>query len=96
MNPKKTNTWNLLDAHFQEMKALTLREQFLLNENRAEDLSYESCGWFIDFSKNLLTTETIDLLLAFAEEQKVLKEAKAMFSGEVINKTDAPAFAGVE
>ncbi len=88
MNPKKTNTWNLLDAHFQEMKALTLREQFLLNENRAEDLSYESCGWFIDFSKNLLTTETIDLLLAFAEEQKVLKEAKAMFSGEVINKTE--------
>ncbi|MDX2469190.1 MAG: glucose-6-phosphate isomerase [SAR324 cluster bacterium] len=88
MNPTKTKTWSLLEAHFLEMKALTLREQFLLNESRAKDLSYEACGWFVDFSKNLLTTETIDLLLDFAAEQNVLEEAKAMFSGEVINKTE--------
>ena len=87
IDPTTTSAWSALSAHH---KALTpnLREWFATDPARAEKLSFTADELHVDLSKNLITSETVELLLKLAEEVKLEQAREAMFSGEHINVTE--------
>ena len=87
IDPTTTSAWSALSAHH---KALTpnLREWFAADPARAEKFSFTTDKLHVDLSKNLITSETVELLLKLAEEVKLEQAREAMFSGEHINVTE--------
>jgi glucose-6-phosphate isomerase len=55
--------WALLQAHYQTMKDRHLRQLFAQEPDRGERLSAEAAGIYLDYSKNRVTAETLQLLL---------------------------------
>ncbi len=87
IDPTTTSAWSALSAHH---KALTpnLREWFAADPARTEKFSFTADELHVDLSKNLITSETVELLLKLAEEVKLEQAREAMFSGEHINVTE--------
>ena len=87
IDPTTTSAWSALSAHH---KALTpnLREWFAADPARAEKFSFTADELHVDLSKNLITPETVELLVKLAEEVKLEQAREAMFSGEHINVTE--------
>lgn len=87
IDPTTTSAWSALSAHH---KALTpnLREWFAADPARAEKFSFTADELHVDLSKNLITSETVELLLKLAEEVKLEQAREAMFSGKHINVTE--------
>jgi len=86
-----TPSWQALTAHHAQIKDLHLRDLFADDPGRAERFSAEGAGFFLDYSKNRITDETLRLLLRLAEERGVMKRRDAMFAGEKINTTERRA-----
>jgi glucose-6-phosphate isomerase len=80
--------WRALEAHHATLADVHLRELFAGDPERAERLSAEGAGLFLDYSKNRVTAETIRLLLDLAQEAGVTQKRDAMFAGEQINATE--------
>ena len=82
--------WNALLSHFRNIKQDHLRDLFKKNDSRAKDFSVtlEKDGVFFDYSKNLVTKKTMQLLFNLAKAAGVKDYAKKMFSGEKINWTE--------
>jgi glucose-6-phosphate isomerase len=77
-----------LSEHRAGIEKLHLRELFAADPGRGERLSAEAAGLHLDYSKNLVTDETLRLLLELAEEAGLRDRIEAMFSGERINSTE--------
>ena len=84
----QTPQWQALSDHAAEMQTVTLRQLFDEDPGRAGELSTEAAGLYVDFSKNRITAETRELLVAVAEAAGVAGHRDAMFSGERINATE--------
>src|SRR3954454_10556677 len=80
--------WAALRAHHAELADRHLRELFAEEPDRGERLSVESCGIYLDYSKNRVTDETLRLLRQLAAESGLAERIEAMFSGERINVTE--------
>lgn len=80
--------WKALQTHFEKVRNLHLRDLFASDPQRGQRMAVEAVGFYLDYSKNRLTDETIQLLLQLAEESGVRERAAAMFSGEKINVTE--------
>lgn len=93
MNAKLTHLreYAALSAHYAKVSATHMRELFAADPSRAETLSTEACGIHLDFSKNRLTSETLDLLEALADATGLRAKIDAMFAGEKINATEGRA-----
>jgi glucose-6-phosphate isomerase len=83
--------WKALTAHFQQVGATHLREFFAQDPTRGERMNAETCGLFLDYSKNRVTDETLKLLVQLAEECALGAKIEAMFRGEKINVTEGRA-----
>ncbi|MCX7590293.1 MAG: glucose-6-phosphate isomerase, partial [Kiritimatiellae bacterium] len=83
--------WKELKTHFHGMRRVHLRDLFRADGRRAERFSLTAAGLFLDYSKNLVTAETMRLLLSLAARRHVRENAVAMFSGEKINRTEGRA-----
>jgi glucose-6-phosphate isomerase len=70
--------WQALIAHHARIKDLYLRTLFADDPGRAERLSAEGGGLFLDYSKNRITEKTLQLLLALAAERGVAERRRAM------------------
>jgi glucose-6-phosphate isomerase len=88
VNPTETTAWRNLEIHFLTMQATHLQELFDEDPDRFNKLSLEIDDILIDYSKNILTKETIDMLIALAHETELLPAIQAMFSGSPINQTE--------
>jgi glucose-6-phosphate isomerase len=84
-------SWQLLAAHHREVRDLHLRTLFARDPGRAERMTAEAAGLFLDYSKHRVTEETMRLLLALAEECDLRGHIGAMFSGAKINVTEKRA-----
>jgi glucose-6-phosphate isomerase len=84
----KRKAWKALEAHYQKVRQLHLRELFAEDPKRGERMSAEAAGVFLDYSKNLITNETIGLLIRLAEESGLRRQIDAMFRGDKINFTE--------
>jgi glucose-6-phosphate isomerase len=80
--------WRALAAHAEEMQGTHLRDLFAGDPERADRLTGEAAGIFLDYSKNRVTDETLRLLVELAEQAGVAGRRDAMFAGERINVTE--------
>jgi len=81
-------SWQALQEHRQAMQDFRMREAFQADPRRFDDFSTSSCGLFLDYSKNLVTQETRDLLVALAREAGLAEATRAMFAGEPVNASE--------
>lgn len=89
-NPTKTASWQKLVNHFNEIQNITIKDLYK-DENRTSDFSLEFDDLLVDFSKNRITKETLDLLIELANEVELKKAIESQYSGEVINVTEGRA-----
>ena len=87
VDPTSTAAWQALTAH-QEAMQPDLRAWFAADPGRAERLTHTVGDLHVDLSKNLVTDETLDLLLGLAEEVGLAERIGAMLAGEHINVTE--------
>ena len=83
--------WRALEAHHATVRDLHLRRLFADDPARGERLTAEAAGVFLDYSKNLITDETIALLLQLAEQSGLRERVDAMFRGDKINVSEKRA-----
>ncbi|HEV8082411.1 MAG TPA: glucose-6-phosphate isomerase [Chitinophagaceae bacterium] len=88
VNPSQTRSWKLLQQHFEEIKNVRVKDLFMEDPERFSKYSFALPDIICDFSKNLVTDETLQLLLQLADECGLQEAIKAMFSGEKINETE--------
>ena len=86
-NLTNSNTWNALKNHQNQIKKYSLRDLFQ-DPNRFLDFSIESDDFLIDFSKNIINKQTMNLLFKLANESKILDKIQDMFSAKKINWTE--------
>jgi glucose-6-phosphate isomerase len=91
IKPTATPAWRALAIHYEKIKSLHLREMFAQDPGRGERFVAEGAGLYLDYSKNRITEETLQLLLQLAEECSVGALRDAMFRGERINITEERA-----
>jgi len=80
--------WKALDAHYASIKKQTMRELFNQNPGRFEEFSLHLEDLLFDYSKNRISSETIELLVKLAEQANVKAWVERMFTGERINITE--------
>jgi glucose-6-phosphate isomerase len=80
--------WKDLEVHFQKVREMHLRQLFAADPERGTRMTAEAAGIYLDFSKNRITHETIELLLQLAEQSSLRQRIDAMFSGDKINTTE--------
>ena len=88
INPTNTKSWKLLQENYEEMKNIHLKELFKEDEDRFKKYSLSAQDIIWDYSKNIITDKTIQLLLQLANECKLQPAIDAMFAGEKINETE--------
>ncbi|MDO4640775.1 MAG: glucose-6-phosphate isomerase [Neisseria sp.] len=87
-NLQELPAWKQLWSLFETAKNLHMRELFEQDPKRAERYWLEVGGLKLDYSKNRITDEILQGLMALAREAGVEERRKAMFAGEKINKTE--------
>ena len=87
-NPTTTNSWKQLIRYKKDIEHLHLRELFSRDSKRFSRMNIRWNDFLIDYSKNILTQEIIDLLLNFSSEMNIKEAIEAFFSGEKINETE--------
>jgi glucose-6-phosphate isomerase len=83
--------WKALQAHYEKIRALHLRELFAGDPKRGERMTAEGAGIFLDYSKNRVTDEIMGLLVQLAGESGLQAHIEAMFRGDKINLTEKRA-----
>ena len=88
INPTTTKSWQQLEQHFTAMKSASMVDMFAKDGARAEKFQLQWDDILLDYSKNIINQETIDLLLALAKECNLEAAIKQQFSGGIINQTE--------
>jgi glucose-6-phosphate isomerase len=80
--------WKALAAHVKTIQPLHLRKFFAADPKRAQLMTAEAVGLFLDYSKNRISGETLNLLFRLATESGLHAKIDSMFSGAKINITE--------
>jgi glucose-6-phosphate isomerase len=80
--------WSALTAHYTQIRELHLRTLFADDPTRGERMTLEALGLYLDYSKNRISDETLNLLVQLAKECGLRGRIDAMFRGEKINITE--------
>lgn len=88
INPTTTRAWQSLTTHAPNIKEQSIRGLFQQDRERFKKYSFFFNDTLIDFSKNLITDETQQLLLQLAEECRLKEAITAMLEGDFINETE--------
>ena len=87
-NPLSLKSWKLLESHFRKNAQKKITDYFSEDSDRVKKLSLQWESFYVDYSKNLLDQETLDLLLALAEESGLNQAICDYFEGKKINETE--------
>jgi glucose-6-phosphate isomerase len=87
----KRQAWKDLTSHYKKIREVHLRELFAEDAERGTRYTAEAVGLFLDYSKNRITHETLELLLKLAAESQLRERIDAMFRGDKINVTEKRA-----
>jgi len=80
--------WKALQAHYEQVRRIHLRDLFAGDSRRGERLTAQGAGLFLDYSKNRITEETLQLLVQLGEAAGLRQRIDAMFRGDKINVTE--------
>jgi glucose-6-phosphate isomerase len=90
-NPTTTAAWQKLTTHFDQMSTVHMRDLFKADPGRFSEFSIRFNDLLVDYSKNIITKETMSHLLDLADECDVKGAIESMFSGDKINATEGRA-----
>lgn len=85
---RNLSSYQALASHFEEIKSQSMREMFAQDANRFSNFSQELDGLLFDYSKNRISVDTLDKLIALFEERDGPAWRNKLFSGEKINATE--------
>lgn len=88
INPTTTAAWGKLQSHFESLSKQQIKDLFEQDADRFSKHSLTFGDILVDFSKNRITQDTMDLLMELAQECKLDEAIKAFFEGEKINQTE--------
>jgi glucose-6-phosphate isomerase len=88
INPTETDAWQKLRTHFSEIEFQSINDLFENDAKRAATFHIEWNDFYVDFSKNNWTKETLSLLIELANEVGLQEAISKYFSGEKINETE--------
>ena len=88
VNPSQTAAWNKIQAHFDNMQQTSMKDLFAADNTRAEKFHIQWNDFLVDYSKNIVNQETLDLLLNLANEVQLKEAITAYFGGDLINQTE--------
>lgn len=91
INPTGTAAWEALRSHFADMQYAQMQELFATDAQRAEKFHIKWNDFLVDYSKNIITDETLTLLQNLAKEVDLKGAIDAYFGGEAINRTEGRA-----
>jgi glucose-6-phosphate isomerase len=88
INPTETAAWKLIEQHADEMKQVHMKDLFAKDTDRFKKYSHGFNDLIIDFSKNIITDETLKHLFQLANECRLKDAIESMFEGDLINETE--------
>jgi glucose-6-phosphate isomerase len=88
INPTATKAWKQLENHFNELKDVHMRKLFSEDKERFSKFNVSFKDIALDYSKNIITDKTMNLLVGLAKEAKLKEAIKEMFKGQKINETE--------
>lgn len=88
INPSGTAAWQDLREHFDEMQYASMQEMFAADSNRSEKFHIKWNDFLVDYSKNIVSPETMKLLVSLANETGLKGAVESYFGGEAINRTE--------
>jgi glucose-6-phosphate isomerase len=91
INPTKTESWKKLKAHYRVMKNRHMADFFQQDPERFSSFSIRFEDILLDYSKNRVTKETLDLLFGLARECRLEEAIEKLFRGDEINETEGRA-----
>jgi len=91
INPTETQAWKALTAHFDEIKGVHMKALFAQDPTRFKEFSIKQGDLLLDYSKNRITSKTMELLMDLAYELNLGDGIEQQFSGEKINETEGRA-----
>jgi glucose-6-phosphate isomerase len=91
IDPTQTHAWARLTDHFQTMQSVRMKDLFAQDTDRFSRFSRRFEDVLVDYSKNRITQDTLDLLFALAQETHVKEAIDALMSGQKINETEGRA-----
>ena len=87
----QTPEWKAVRDHYDHLERAHLRDLFRDDPTRGDRMALEFDGIYLDYSKNRVVDETIELLVALAGRAGLRERIDAMFAGEKINVTEQRA-----
>ncbi|KFX70835.1 glucose-6-phosphate isomerase [Pseudomonas taeanensis MS-3] len=81
-------SWQALAAHRESLGSFSMREAFAEQPERFDEFSLKDCGLFLDYSKNLITTQTRELLVGLAREAGLERAIHALYDGALVNASE--------
>ena len=87
INPTNTPAWEKLSARVDDIIDESILDYFK-DPDRVDNYSFSFKDLYVDFSKNLIEDDILDLLHELAENCNLQKAKEAFFSGEYINETE--------
>ena len=91
INPTTTDSWKKLKEHFNDVKDVHMKDLFAEDKDRANKFTIKWDDFYVDFSKNRITSETFKYLLELADDVNLKAAIESQFSGEIINQTEGRA-----
>ena len=91
INPTATKAWAKLQENYSKISNVHMKDLFAQDKERANKLTIKWDDFYVDYSKNRITEETLKYLLELAEEVKLKEAINSQFSGEIINQTEGRA-----
>jgi len=88
INPVTTAAWRALNDHYNANKGIKVKNLFAQDPDRYNKYHVEMGDILFDYSKNIITEETLSYLLQLANDCQVKQATEAMFNGELINETE--------
>jgi glucose-6-phosphate isomerase len=90
-NPSGTAAWQALREHFTEMQFASMQDFFAADTQRAEKFHIKWQDFLVDYSKNIVTEQTLQLLNDLANEVDLKGAIDSYFAGDAINRTEGRA-----
>ncbi len=83
--------WKALETHYRDIANVHMRDLFANDTERFHKFSIRQCDLLVDYSKNIITKQTMKLLLELAQACDLASNRDAMFKGQAINNTEKRA-----
>lgn len=88
IDPTQTEAWSALQSHFEDMQDVQMYKMFKDNPNRVANFHIRWNEFLLDYSKNIVTDQTMGLLFDLADQVKLKESIDLMFKGALINETE--------